>query len=104
MYSALPNIENQLVKIRGMELFRQYELLTGFDCLPTEDKGQRFFTFCTPWGFCNSFKGAPWGWFNTPSLFSEWIIIDVLLPKGLFEKNVLQWINDTVLLWRSFDE
>eukprot|EP00924_Labyrinthula_sp_SR-Ha-C_P001961 snap_masked-scaffold_30-processed-gene-3.44-mRNA-1 protein AED:0.49 eAED:0.50 QI:0/-1/0/1/-1/1/1/0/1792 len=102
--STLPDITNQLAKVKGKKLFGQYDLLSGFDYLPTHKESQRFFTFCTPWGLCYSFQGAPQGWCNTPSLFSERIIREVLEPVELFSRNALQWIDDNVILGTTFEE
>eukprot|EP00924_Labyrinthula_sp_SR-Ha-C_P003275 augustus_masked-scaffold_15-processed-gene-4.14-mRNA-1 protein AED:1.00 eAED:1.00 QI:0/0/0/0/1/1/6/0/907 len=46
--STLPDINNQLSKVKGMRYFGQYHLLSGFNYLPTQEDSQRFFTFCTP--------------------------------------------------------
>eukprot|EP00924_Labyrinthula_sp_SR-Ha-C_P008698 maker-scaffold_104-snap-gene-0.21-mRNA-1 protein AED:0.67 eAED:0.70 QI:0/0/0/1/1/1/2/0/983 len=89
--STLPNIESQLRKARGSAI-----------CL--QIKNQPLFTFNTPWDLCYKFLGAPQGWCNTPSFFSERIIREILKPQKLFLTKVLQWIDNTVLLGNTIQE
>eukprot|EP00924_Labyrinthula_sp_SR-Ha-C_P002457 maker-scaffold_16-augustus-gene-5.18-mRNA-1 protein AED:0.67 eAED:0.67 QI:0/0/0/1/0.5/0.33/3/0/2013 len=93
----LPNIDLQVAKIKGNTIFGSFDLLSGFDYLPTHHNSQHLFTFGTPWGVSYPFRGAPQGWCNTPSLFSQRVITHVLTPASLWPNHALQWIDDTVL-------
>eukprot|EP00924_Labyrinthula_sp_SR-Ha-C_P013362 snap_masked-scaffold_45-processed-gene-1.101-mRNA-1 protein AED:1.00 eAED:1.00 QI:0/-1/0/0/-1/1/1/0/88 len=55
----LPNIDLQVAKIKGNTVFGSFDLLIGFDCLPTQRNSQHLFTFGLPWGVAYSFRGAP---------------------------------------------
>ena len=84
--------------------------MSGFDYLPTDPSDHDVFCFTTPYGVF-SFIGAPQGWCNTPAYFSTRIMNEILLPSGLlgsasndFKRSILQWIDDSLLFAKSFEE
>eukprot|EP00924_Labyrinthula_sp_SR-Ha-C_P007362 maker-scaffold_24-snap-gene-0.13-mRNA-1 protein AED:0.39 eAED:0.40 QI:0/0/0/0.5/1/1/2/0/835 len=93
--NSLPKIEVQLLRAREMKFFSSFDLLSGFDYLPcTMETGRVAY----------SFKGAPQGWNNTLSLFSMRQIYDVLVKAGIWPRNCMQWIDDTVIMAGSLEE
>eukprot|EP00924_Labyrinthula_sp_SR-Ha-C_P010528 augustus_masked-scaffold_70-processed-gene-0.106-mRNA-1 protein AED:1.00 eAED:1.00 QI:0/0/0/0/1/1/3/0/556 len=102
--NSLPKIEVQLLRARKMKFFGSFDLFSGFDYLPCTMETGRLFTFTTPSGVAYSFKGAPQGWSNTPSLFSMRQIYDVLLKAEIWPRNCMQWIDDTVIMATSQEE
>eukprot|EP00924_Labyrinthula_sp_SR-Ha-C_P006035 snap_masked-scaffold_143-processed-gene-0.1-mRNA-1 protein AED:1.00 eAED:1.00 QI:0/0/0/0/1/1/2/0/155 len=101
--NTLPKLELQLHRAQGMNYFSSFDLLSGFDYLRCDKAVGRLFTFVNSWGVAYSFKGAPQGWCNTPALFSMRQIHQVLTPVGLWPKNSIQWIGDTVLMSPTFE-
>eukprot|EP00924_Labyrinthula_sp_SR-Ha-C_P000147 snap_masked-scaffold_39-processed-gene-2.4-mRNA-1 protein AED:0.28 eAED:0.37 QI:0/0/0/1/1/1/2/0/208 len=87
-----------------MKFFSSFDLLSAFDYLPCTMETGRLFTFTTPSEVAYSFKGAPQGWNNTPSLFIMRQIYDVLLKAEIWPRNCMQWIDDTVIMARSLEE
>eukprot|EP00924_Labyrinthula_sp_SR-Ha-C_P014498 snap_masked-scaffold_94-processed-gene-0.6-mRNA-1 protein AED:1.00 eAED:1.00 QI:0/-1/0/0/-1/1/1/0/95 len=85
-----------------MNYFSSFDLLSGFNYLRCDKAVLKLFTFVTPWEVAYSFRGAPQGWCNTPALFSMRQIHQVLTPAGLWPKNSMQWIDDTVLMSPTF--
>eukprot|EP00924_Labyrinthula_sp_SR-Ha-C_P012568 snap_masked-scaffold_10-processed-gene-10.2-mRNA-1 protein AED:1.00 eAED:1.00 QI:0/-1/0/0/-1/1/1/0/86 len=57
--NKLPNIDLQVVKIYGNTIFRSFDLLSGFDYLPTHLHSQHLLIFGAPWGMAYSFKEPP---------------------------------------------
>eukprot|EP00924_Labyrinthula_sp_SR-Ha-C_P002666 snap_masked-scaffold_13-processed-gene-3.31-mRNA-1 protein AED:1.00 eAED:1.00 QI:0/-1/0/0/-1/1/1/0/853 len=59
--NTLPLIDLQISRAKGKKLFSSYDLLSGFDYLPTKGESSEYFTFTTPWGVAYSFCGSPQG-------------------------------------------
>ena len=104
----MPNLEDQLNRVHGSKHFGTFDVLSGFDFLPTEEGSQKYFNLITPDG-AYTMCGAPMGWLNTPAIFHERIVTEILQPAGLYEKEgqgvgALQWLDDTLLYARTFEE
>ena len=106
---VLPNLEEQLLHLKGAIVFAALDILSGFDYLMTAAATRAWFCFITTFG-TYSFVGAPQGWMNTPSFFSNRIFQEILFPNGLlgdefndFKRRVLQWIDDTLIFGATFD-
>ena len=106
----LPNLEEQFLHLNNPLFFAILDILSGFDYLPTHEEMWELFCFTTTFGIF-SFIGAPQGWLNTPAFFSNRVLQEILLPAGLlgshvtdYKRQVLQWIDDTLLFAKSFDQ
>eukprot|EP00924_Labyrinthula_sp_SR-Ha-C_P002069 augustus_masked-scaffold_99-processed-gene-0.6-mRNA-1 protein AED:1.00 eAED:1.00 QI:0/0/0/0/1/1/2/0/490 len=73
----LPNLERQFLSITNSSFYLTLDILSGFDFLPTAEKDREIFTLVTrrsAWRM----KGAPMGWSNTPALFFERVITEII--------------------------
>ena len=101
----MPFLDQQLDYIDGAKVFGTFDVLSGFDFLPTATNSQKYFTLVTKDG-AYTMCGAPMGWLNTPALFQERIQSNILKPIGLLGKKVngaIQWLDDTCLYAQDFD-
>ena len=95
----LPHLEQQLGFVRQAKIFTAFDVLSGFDFLETEEKSRKFFNITTSHG-AFSMCGAPMGMVNTPAMFQERIMTEILQPSELYaglDVGVCQWIDDTLL-------
>ena len=79
----MPNLEEQLTYISGSKLYGSLDILSGFDFLPVEEDSQKYFTMVTPTSAW-TMRGAPMGWSNTPALFSNRIMTEIVKPSNLY--------------------
>eukprot|EP00924_Labyrinthula_sp_SR-Ha-C_P003982 maker-scaffold_3-snap-gene-10.55-mRNA-1 protein AED:0.14 eAED:0.14 QI:0/0/0/1/1/1/2/0/240 len=96
----LRNLESELNKVRRTKIYRCFDLLNGFDYMPTAPESQKYLNLMTPWGSVQ-------GWLNTPMIFHQAITREVLKPAGLLEADkkstAIQWIDDTLLAAEDFE-
>ena len=97
----LPHLEQQLSFIGNSRFFGSYDALSGFDYLRTHPSSYPYFTIVTSFG-CYTMKGAPMGWVNTPALFSNRIMQEILEPAGLLQEGAIQWLDDTLIYDSDF--
>eukprot|EP00924_Labyrinthula_sp_SR-Ha-C_P001742 snap_masked-scaffold_64-processed-gene-0.37-mRNA-1 protein AED:0.39 eAED:0.40 QI:0/0/0/1/1/1/2/0/1625 len=102
----MPNLEQQVSFTKGATVFGSFDILSGFDYLPVAENSRKYFTIVTYFG-CYEMCGSPQGWVNTPQLFQNRMLTDILRPLDLFAKTsngVIQWIDDTLLFSESFEK
>eukprot|EP00924_Labyrinthula_sp_SR-Ha-C_P002066 augustus_masked-scaffold_99-processed-gene-0.2-mRNA-1 protein AED:1.00 eAED:1.00 QI:0/0/0/0/1/1/3/0/1782 len=102
----LPNLERQLFSIKGSRVYATLDILSGFDFLETEEKSKDIFTLVTrrsAWRL----RGAPMGWMNTPALFCERVVNEVVdgIEKlfGRATNGVICWLDDLLVYAESED-
>ena len=104
---TLPDLNQQLSWIpAGTEHYACFDALSGFDYMPLEPSSTGYFGLATPFGV---FKllGSPQGYVNTPTVYQERITHEILggiQEHALFGNNVLQWLDDSFLFARSWEE
>ena len=103
----MPILEEQLNTVAGSTHFGTFDVLAGFDFLPTGENSQKYFNLITPEG-AFTMCGAPMGWVNTPAIYHNRIVTEILEPAGLYEKvercGALQWLDDTLLHAKTFED
>ena len=95
----LPHLEQQMGFVGRAGIFTAFDVLSGFDFLETQEESRRYFNIITPHG-AFTMCGAPMGWVNTPAMFQERLMTEILQPAGLYAKmdvGVCQWIDDTLM-------
>ncbi len=101
----MPNLEQQLSFTKGARFFGSFDILSGFDYLPVAEGSRKYFVLVT-WFGAYEFCGSPQGWVNTPQLFQNRMITEILNPIGLFGADgtgIIQWIDDSCLYSDTFD-
>ena len=84
--STLPNLDMQLSWLpKGLKFFMSLDILSGFDMLKVHPEDQDFFCISTPFG-CYKFHGSPQGYCNTPAVFQDRMVADILggAQEGIF--------------------
>ena len=102
----MPNLEQQISYPKGASFYGSFDILSGFDYLPVAEESRKYFVLVTCFG-AFEFCGSPQGWVNTPQLFQNRMLTEILQPIGLFAKDdtgVIQWIDDSLLYSRTFDD
>ena len=95
----LPNLEQQLGFLGKAGIFAAFDVLSGFDFLPTAESSRQYFNIITAHG-AHQMCGAPMGWLNTPMIFQERIMNEILRPAGLYgniDTGACQWIDDSLI-------
>ena len=107
---SLPNIEMQTQWLPpGCTWFAAFDALSGFDMLKTSDDASKYFAISTPFG-CYRLLASPQGFVNTPFLYQERMINEVLGGTtegslfGTAPGGVLQWLDDSLCYAQSFEE
>ena len=101
----MPLLEDQLKDVSGAKIFGSFDVLSGFDFLPTHENSQKYFTLVSS-DAAYTMCGAPMGWLNTPALFQDRIVRNVLRPNNLYRKErngAIQWLDDTLLYAEDFE-
>ena len=101
----MPILEEQLARLGDAKYFGSFDVFSGFDYLPTSEKSQKYFNLVTLES-CVTMLGAPMGWRNTPQIYQNRILEEILKPAGIYsqpEAGCLQWIDDTLLYATDFD-
>eukprot|EP00924_Labyrinthula_sp_SR-Ha-C_P000157 snap_masked-scaffold_39-processed-gene-2.51-mRNA-1 protein AED:1.00 eAED:1.00 QI:0/-1/0/0/-1/1/1/0/325 len=102
----LPNLERQFLGVNNSHFFIALDILNGFDFLPTLERYQEIFTLVSRRAAWNML-GAPMGWRNTPALFCERIVTDIINGEDekFFAKpnnGCIAWLDDLLLYVESF--
>eukprot|EP00924_Labyrinthula_sp_SR-Ha-C_P000933 augustus_masked-scaffold_7-processed-gene-8.3-mRNA-1 protein AED:1.00 eAED:1.00 QI:0/0/0/0/1/1/3/0/788 len=102
---TLPNLERQLLSVRGSRVNATLDILSGFNFLETEEKSKDIFTLVTrrsAWRL----REAPMGWMNTPALFCERVVNEVVdgieVLFGRETNGVICWLDD-LLIYAEFE-
>ena len=101
----MPNLEQQVSYPKGAKFYGSFDILSGFDYLPVAENSRKYFVLVTCFG-AYEFCGSPQGWINTPQLFQNRMLVEILQPIDLFgqeDTGVIQWIDDSLLYSRTFD-
>lgn len=98
---AFPNLEVQMNSIHSdSKFFGTFDVLSGFDMLPVHEDSRKYFAISTIFG-TYEMLGAPQGFLNTPAVYSDRMIVEVL--QDLFMRGANQWLDDTLLYASTFD-
>jgi hypothetical protein len=96
----LPRIDDTLNTLAGSQWFSTLDLLSGYWQVEVADKDRPKTAFCTTEGLFE-FKVMPFGLCNAPATFQR--LMDLVLA-GLQWSHCLIYIDDVVILGRSFEE
>ena len=92
----MPLLEQMLGFFGKSRIYSTWDLLSGFNLLRTNSD---LFVIITPFGAFRM-NSAPMGWLNTPAIFQDRVVTEILIPSGLYLKydnGVALWIDDTFL-------
>eukprot|EP00924_Labyrinthula_sp_SR-Ha-C_P009798 augustus_masked-scaffold_117-processed-gene-0.12-mRNA-1 protein AED:1.00 eAED:1.00 QI:0/0/0/0/1/1/4/0/734 len=92
----LPNLERQMRHLRGTRYYILFDILSGLDFLPTQETSQEIFTLVTR-NRAYTMLGAPMGWCNTPQLFTERAVTEVI--RDHFNRDEIRaccWLDDII--------
>ena len=92
--------------ISGSSLYGSLDILSGFGFLPIEEELQRYFTMVTLTSVWRM-QGAPMGWSNTPALYGNQTITEIVKPSDLFAKQrngAAMWLDDILFYTTCFGE
>ena len=78
----LPHLDQQLGFVGQAKIFTAFDILSGFNFLETVEKSRKFFTIITSQG-AHTMCGVPMGWLNTPAMFQNRIMTEILQPAEL---------------------
>ena len=102
----MPNLEQQISYPQKATYYGSFDILSGFDYLPVSEESRKYFVLVTCFG-AFEFCGSPQGWINTPQLFQNRMLVEILQPIDLFgkpETGIIQWIDDSMLYSRNFSD
>eukprot|EP00924_Labyrinthula_sp_SR-Ha-C_P003686 snap_masked-scaffold_3-processed-gene-2.39-mRNA-1 protein AED:0.48 eAED:0.48 QI:0/-1/0/1/-1/1/1/0/1861 len=102
----LPNLERQLLSLKDSKFYITLDVLSGFDFMPTDQESREIFTLVSrrsAWRM----NGSPMGWCNTPALFFDRIINEIIddNDERLFAREgdgVVAWLDDLLIYSRTF--
>eukprot|EP00924_Labyrinthula_sp_SR-Ha-C_P015284 snap_masked-scaffold_9-processed-gene-13.43-mRNA-1 protein AED:1.00 eAED:1.00 QI:0/-1/0/0/-1/1/1/0/326 len=102
----LPNLERQLLSIKNSKYYITLDVLSGFDFMPTDEASKDVFTLVTrrsAWRM----NGSPMGWKNTPALFFDRIINQIIYGEdGRYftapGNGVVPWLDDLLIYANTF--
>src|SRR5690606_26591057 len=83
----MPNLEQQVSFPKGARYLASLDILSGFDYLPVEESSRQYFTLITYFG-AFEMCGSPQGWVNTPQLFQNRMVEELLIPANLYGSSV----------------
>ena len=95
----IPRIDETLDTLAGATLFSTLDLRSRYWQVEVDSKDQEKKAFCTPEGLFE-FNVMPFGLCNAPATF-QWLMDFVL--AGLHWRNCLVYINDIVVIGKSFE-
>eukprot|EP00924_Labyrinthula_sp_SR-Ha-C_P001902 augustus_masked-scaffold_30-processed-gene-2.69-mRNA-1 protein AED:0.48 eAED:0.48 QI:0/-1/0/1/-1/1/1/0/1817 len=105
----LPNLERQMTYLRGTKYYLTLDILSGFDFLATKPEHRKYFTLITRRGAWQ-LNGAPMGWANTPALFCDRIVNDIIDDENAGTRffcrpktGALAWLDDLLLYSDTFE-
>eukprot|EP00924_Labyrinthula_sp_SR-Ha-C_P015343 augustus_masked-scaffold_87-processed-gene-0.32-mRNA-1 protein AED:1.00 eAED:1.00 QI:0/0/0/0/1/1/4/0/437 len=101
---GLPNLDIQLLSVKGSRIYVTLDILFGFDFLETEEESKDIFTLITrrsAWRL----RGAHMEWMNTPALFCDRVVNKVIdgIEKlfGREANRVICWLDDLLVYAES---
>ena len=101
---VLPKLEKQFTFLRSAKIFASFDILSGFDFLETHVDSRKYFNIIVP-GAAFEMIGAPMGWKNTPVLFQNRLMTEVLCELyGRKGSGCCQWIDDTLIYSENFND
>ena len=101
----MPNLEEQLSRLGNARYFGSFDVFSGFDYLPTSERSQKYFNIVTLEA-CVTMLGPPMGWTNTPQIYQNRIVEEILKPAETYSRphaGCLQWVDDSLLYSDDFD-
>ena len=81
----MPNLEEQLSRLGDSKYFGFFDVCSGLDYLPTSKRSQKYFNIVTA-ECCMTMLGAPMGWCNTPQMYQNRILEEILKSEGIYSK------------------
>ena len=96
----LPWIDATVDRLHGSQWFSTFDLLSGYWQVEVDEADRQKTAFCTPEGLFQ-FKVMPFGLCNAPATFQR--LMDLVLA-GLQWSDCLVYIDDVIVLGRTFDE
>ena len=96
----IPRIDETLDTLAGATLFSTLDLRSGYWQVEMDPKDREKTAFCTPEGLFE-FNVMPFGLCNAPATFQR--LMDSILA-GLHWRSCLVYIDDIVVIGKSFDE
>ncbi len=96
----LPRIDDTLDTLASSRLFSTLDLASGYWQVELDEDARQKTAFCNPSGLFE-FKVMPFGLCNAPATFQR--LMDLVLA-GLHWSHCLVYIDDIVILGRSYDE
>ena len=96
----LPRIDATLDTLHGSQWFSTLDLLSGYWQVEVDEADRQKTAFCTTEGLFQ-FKVMPFGLCNAPATFQR--LMDLVLA-GLQWSDCLVYIDDVIMLGRTFDE
>ena len=78
----MPNLEEQLSRLGNARYFVSFDVFSGFDYLSTSERSQKYFNIVTLEA-CVTMLGAPMGWTNTPQIYQNRIVEEILKPAEI---------------------
>ena len=90
---------------RRCQIFFSLDVLFGFDYLSVHEDSRKYFTLVTQEG-SYTMLGSPMGFVNTPQVFQNRMLEEILKPTGLYSREncgIIQWVDDSLLYAPDFD-
>ena len=98
---ALPVLQDELQKTKGMNYFMTVDFLQGFFQMPLHEDSQEFYSMLTPFGIY-SFRRAPQGAASCPGWFHNPVAL--AFESIMSTDNAILWIDDLLFMGRTFRE
>jgi Reverse transcriptase (RNA-dependent DNA polymerase) len=83
----LPLLEQQLHRCSGARYFGTFDVKSGYDFVPVDEKAKKYFHLTTPWGEVYQICGVPQGWVNSPMLFHQTLVQVILQVTGYYNMD-----------------
>ena len=102
----LPKLADLLTYVEGSSRYGTFDVMSGFDYLATSPCSQQYFNIKTPFG-TYTLLGAPQGFLNTPGVYQDRIVSEILQPANLYRERgegAIQWLDDTLLFAKDTDK
>jgi len=105
----MPNLEKQMTHVKDSKYFGLFDIQKAFNFLPVEEESRKFLVMITE-NSAYEYCGSPMGFVNTPVVFQNRIVNELLEEAkingkdSIFLRNVLQWIDDSLLHAKTISE
>ena len=88
------SIDQNLNKLHGSSCFSAFDMSSGFMAVPIAEEDRKYFSFMTPSSGSFQFCRMPFGWTNSPAIYSRFMYrLISTLPIG----QVLAYVDDVLL-------